>query len=95
MALHDKAQRLANDVGHPLAITFVLLHRLLSEAVTSNLAFIRQIEHIAASQTVLMIFEDAHWSAYCSSPSCLSQPATSIFGPRAFLRYSPDSPAWF
>jgi tetratricopeptide (TPR) repeat protein len=35
--LHDKSERLANDMGHALTVAFVLLHRLLSEAMTSNL----------------------------------------------------------
>lgn len=36
--LHDEAEQLANDAGHAFTIAFVLLHRLLSEAMTSNLA---------------------------------------------------------
>jgi class 3 adenylate cyclase/tetratricopeptide (TPR) repeat protein len=40
--LHDKAERLANDIGDAFTIAFVLLHRLLSEAMTSNLVSLRR-----------------------------------------------------
>jgi class 3 adenylate cyclase/tetratricopeptide (TPR) repeat protein len=40
--LHDEAERLANDIGHAFTIAFVLLHRLLSEAMTSNLGSLRR-----------------------------------------------------
>ena len=40
--LHDEAERLANEVGHAFTIAFVLLHRLLSEAMTSNLVSLKR-----------------------------------------------------
>jgi hypothetical protein len=40
--LHDEAERLANDIGHAFTITFVLLHRLISEAMTSNLVSLQR-----------------------------------------------------
>jgi class 3 adenylate cyclase/tetratricopeptide (TPR) repeat protein len=40
--LHDEAERFANDFGHAFTIAFVLLHRLLSEAMTSNLSSLQR-----------------------------------------------------
>jgi hypothetical protein len=40
--LHDEAERLANNIGHAFTTAFVLLHRLLSEAMTSNLASLQR-----------------------------------------------------
>jgi class 3 adenylate cyclase/tetratricopeptide (TPR) repeat protein len=40
--LHDEAERLANDMGHAFTIAFVLLHRLLSEAMTANLVSLQR-----------------------------------------------------
>ena len=40
--LHDEAERLANNIGHAFTIAFVLLHRLLSEAMTSNLVSLQR-----------------------------------------------------
>jgi hypothetical protein len=40
--LHDEAERVANEAGHAFTIAFVLLHRLLSEAMTSNLVSLQR-----------------------------------------------------
>jgi hypothetical protein len=40
--LHDEAERMANEAGHAFTIAFVLLHRMLSEAMTANLEFASQ-----------------------------------------------------
>jgi tetratricopeptide (TPR) repeat protein len=40
--LHDEAEQLANDTGHTFTIAFVLLHRLLSEAMTANLVSLQR-----------------------------------------------------
>jgi hypothetical protein len=40
--LHDEAERLANDIGHAFTSAFVLVHRLLSEAMTSNLVSLQR-----------------------------------------------------
>lgn len=47
--LHDEAERLANDIGHPFTIAFILLHRLLSEAMTSNLASLQRTSQTFAT----------------------------------------------